>query len=245
MPGTGRVVLVGGGPGADDLITVRGLRALQSADVVVADRLAPRGLLVGLRAEIIDVGKTPYHHPVPQAEINALLVDHARAGRAVVRLKGGDPFLLGRGGEEVAACRAAGVEVEVVPGVSSAIAAPAAAGIPVTHRGVAQGLLVISGHDELSPAFLAAWPHTLVVLMGMARLAELTAGLLRAGKPAATPAAVVQRAWDAGQRVVRAPLAELPARVTKTQLANPAVIVIGPVAALGAELGEVVDAAVA
>src|SRR5690606_6253562 len=135
--GPGRVALVGGGPGDPGLVTTRGRQLLAEADVVVVDRLAPRALLGELDpdVEVVDVGKAPGHHPVSQDEINRLLVSHASAGKRVVRLKGGDPFVLGRGGEEVAACRAAGVPVEVVPGVTSAVAVPAAAGVPVTHRG--------------------------------------------------------------------------------------------------------------
>lgn len=227
----GRVVLVGGGPGADDLITVRGLRALERADVVVADRLAPRGLFADLppHVEVIDVGKTPHHHRVPQQEINQLLVDHARRGQVVVRLKGGDPFLLGRGGEEVLACRAAGVPVEVVPGVTSALSAPAAAEVPVTHRGVAHGVLVISGHDDVDVQALVTWRHTIVVLMGMARLRELSAALIRAGKAADTPVTVVQSAWTEEQREVSASLADIADRVAAQGIGNPAAIVIGDV----------------
>jgi uroporphyrin-III C-methyltransferase/precorrin-2 dehydrogenase/sirohydrochlorin ferrochelatase len=227
----GRVVLVGGGPGADDLITVRGLPALEGADVVVVDRLAPHGLLRDLRpdVEIIDVGKSPHHHPVPQDEINALLVDRARRGKVVVRLKGGDPFVLGRGGEELLACQQAGVPVEVVPGVTSAFSAPAAAEIPVTHRGVSHGVLVISGHDDLDAETLAAWPHTIVVLMGMARLRELAARLVRAGREPQTPVAIVQSAWTPEQREVRGSLATIADDVARSGIGNPAVIVIGPV----------------
>lgn len=227
----GRVVLVGGGPGAEDLITVRGLRALERADVVVADRLAPVGLLgdLGPDVEIVDVGKTPHHHPVPQHEINALLIEHAKQGRYVVRLKGGDPFVLGRGGEELLACRAAGVPVEVVPGVTSAFAGPAAAEVPVTHRGVAHGVLVISGHDELDVPSLVAWPHTIVVLMGMRRLRELTAGLIRGGKAADTTVTIVQSAWTKEQRQVAGTLDDIADLVDSQGLGNPAVIVIGDV----------------
>lgn len=230
-PEPGRVVLVGGGPGADDLITVRGMRALQRADVVVADRLAPRDLLRDLRpgAEVIDVGKTPHHHPVPQHEINALLVEHAQRGRYVVRLKGGDPYLLGRGGEEVLACRLAGVPVEVVPGVTSALSAPAAADVPVTHRGVAHGVLVISGHDELDTDTLVRWRHTIVVLMGMARLRELAAALIGGGKPADTPVTVVQSAWTPEQRQVSGSLETIADLVAAQGIGNPAAIVIGDV----------------
>ncbi|MCW2770153.1 MAG: cobA, partial [Aeromicrobium sp.] len=152
----GFVALVGGGPGDPGLLTTRGRRLLAEADVVVVDRLAPRGLLAELDAdvEVIDVGKKPDHHPVPQEEINAILVDRAQQGKIVVRLKGGDPYVFGRGGEELIACRDAGIPVEVVPGVTSAISVAAAAGIPVTHRGVARGFTVVTGHEEI-----AGLPH--------------------------------------------------------------------------------------
>ncbi|WP_153506586.1 uroporphyrinogen-III C-methyltransferase [Cumulibacter manganitolerans] len=231
MRSPGSVVLVGGGPGDPGLLTVRGRDELLTADVVVADRLGPRDLLheIGVRAEIVDVGKRPYHHPVPQARINRLLIDRARAGQRVVRLKGGDPFVFGRGGEEYAACLAAGVPVEVVPGVSSAIAAPAAAAIPVTHRGVSTGVLVFSGHDALPIATMVDWPHTVVVLMGMARLRELCAALQAAGMPPERPAAVIERAWTDRQRTVRADVGALADAVERAGVANPATIVIGDV----------------
>ena len=161
--GAGSVALVGGGPGDPGLITTRGRQLLAQADVVVVDRLAPRALLDELdpEVEVVDVGKTPGNHPVTQDEINPILVEHARAGRRVVRLKGGDPFVLGRGGEEVAACREAGVPVEVVPGVTSAVAVPAAVGIPVTHRGLARQFTVVSGTTVSTgrrwPASRARW----------------------------------------------------------------------------------------
>lgn len=227
----GRIVLVGGGPGDPDLITVRGREALLRADVIVTDRLGPGAMLgeLGVRGEVIDVGKQPYHHPVPQERINELLIERARRGQYVVRLKGGDPFVFGRGGEEVLACERAGVPVEVVPGVSSAIAAPSAAQVPVTHRGVATGMLVISGHDELSYGVLANWPHTIVVLMGMARLPEIAAGLIAHGMPPERPVAVVQDAHTERQRSVRAELATIAETVLRSGMGNPAVIVIGEV----------------
>ncbi|MFK0648313.1 MULTISPECIES: uroporphyrinogen-III C-methyltransferase [Dermacoccus] len=227
----GRVVLVGGGPGALDLLTIRALRELRAADVIVADRLGPRDELdqLGLDAEIIDVGKTPHHHPVPQVEINKILVREARAGRRVVRLKGGDPYLLGRGGEELLHCRAHGVEVDVVPGVTSALSAPLAGGIPVTHRGVSAGMLVLSGHDDLALDSLAVWPHTIVVLMGMSRLPTLAAGLVGHGKDAATPAGVVYRAWTPQQRVIKGTLATIAAQCAVEEVGNPSVIIIGDV----------------
>ncbi|MET0966168.1 MAG: uroporphyrinogen-III C-methyltransferase, partial [Nakamurella sp.] len=235
--GPGRVVLVGGGPGDADLLTLRGRRELAGADVVVVDRLAPRAVLAELAPGvlILDVGKAPGRHPVPQHTINQLLVDHAQAGSRVVRLKGGDPFLLGRGGEEVAACRAAGVAVEVVPGVTSAFAVPAAAGIPVTHRGLAKQVTVLSGHDadDIEDwSHLAAGGGTLVVLMGVALLPEITRGLMAGGMHPATPAAVIENGWAADQRVTKGTVDDIAALAKAVGVESPAVIVIGDVAAL-------------
>jgi uroporphyrin-III C-methyltransferase/precorrin-2 dehydrogenase/sirohydrochlorin ferrochelatase len=243
-PAAGSVALVGGGPGDPELITVRGRRLLFQADVVVTDRLAPRALLTELPAEVelIDCGKSAHRHNLSQPEINAVIVQRALAGKRVVRLKGGDPFVFGRGAEEVAACLAAGVPVQVVPGISSAMAGPAAAGIPVTHRGLAADFAVVSGHRDPERAEagwnwaeLAVGPATLVLLMGMDNLAEITAELIRHGRPADTPAAVIQSATLPGQRVLRAPLGGLAARSAAAGLTAPAVVVIGAVAALGAE----------
>lgn len=240
-PSVGEVWLVGGGPGDPDLLTVRARRLLDEADVVVHDRLGPVSVLTELpeSVQLVDVGKRPHHHPVPQEEINQLLVDHAKRGRKVVRLKGGDPFVLGRGGEELAACHEAGVACHVVPGISSAVAAPAAAGIPVTHRGLSTGVVTVSGHDELDLPALATTPHTVVVLMGMGRLHEITAGLVRHGRDPQTPAAVIQQAWTPWQREVRAPLSELAGAVAREGLTNPAVIVVGAVAGLPAQVSGV------
>ncbi len=172
-PGHGWVALVGGGPGSDGLLTSRARELLASADVVVVDRLAPRGVVDRLPStvRVVDVGKAPGRHALAQDAINDLLVEEALAGHAVVRLKGGDPYVLGRGGEERLACEAHGIRVEVVPGVTSAVAVPAAAGIPVTHRGVARGFTVVTGHDEL-PAVPPGTDHTVVLLMGVGRLAR-------------------------------------------------------------------------
>lgn len=244
--GPGRVVLVGGGPGDGDLLTLRGRRELAAADVVVVDRLAPRSVLdeLGPGVLVLDVGKAPGRHPVPQHEINRLLVEHARAGRRVVRLKGGDPFVLGRGGEEVAACREAGVEVAVVPGVTSAFAVPAAAGIPVTHRGQSRQVTVLSGHDagsagdpgagrpaEMNWPALARGDGTLVVLMGVAALPGICAGLLGAGMDPATPVAIVEDGWAAAQRVTSGRIDEIADLARARDVRSPAVIVIGAVAA--------------
>jgi uroporphyrin-III C-methyltransferase/precorrin-2 dehydrogenase/sirohydrochlorin ferrochelatase len=230
--GRGRVTLVGGGPGEVDLLTLRGRRRLAEADVVVVDRLAPTSVLAELDPDVVvvDVGKTPDHHPVPQEEINRILVEHALAGRHVVRLKGGDPYVLGRGGEEVLACRAAGVDVEVVPGVTSAFAVPAAAGVPVTHRGLSRSVTVVSGHEDVDAAALAALDGTLVFLMGVTMLPRIAAGLLAAGKAATTPVAVVENGWRAGQRTTRGTLADIAVRAAEAGVRNPAVIVVGAVA---------------
>jgi uroporphyrin-III C-methyltransferase/precorrin-2 dehydrogenase/sirohydrochlorin ferrochelatase len=233
------VALVGGGPGDPDLITVRGRRLVAAADVVVVDRLAPRALLDGLpdTVEIIDCGKAAHRHNLTQAEINDVLVDRARAGKRVVRLKGGDPFVFGRGGEEWLACVAAGVPVTVVPGISSALAGPAAAGIPLTHRGVAADFTVVSGHlDPGRPADQGIdWPGlakgsgTLVLLMSMDRLDLITRELIAHGRDAETPSAVVYRATLDGQRVIRAPLAKLAEVAHQEDLGAPSVVVIGEV----------------
>lgn len=234
----GEVVLVGGGPGAVDLLTLRGRRALARADVVVTDRLGPVDVLAELPAdvEVVDVGKTPGHHAVPQHEIEALLVEHARRGRTVVRLKGGDPFVLGRGGEEVLACRAAGVPVEVVPGVTSALAAPALAGVPATHRGTSTAVHVTHGHGGLDAAALAVLADgaaTLVVLMGVASLPRIVEQSLAAGADPTTPVAVVEEGSTVRQRVTRAPLQQVAEAAAQVGVRAPAVIVLGGVAAAG------------
>ncbi|GAA2162641.1 uroporphyrinogen-III C-methyltransferase [Pedococcus bigeumensis] len=242
--GVGRVALVGGGPGAEDLITVRGRALLAAADVVVTDRLGPRGLLrtLGSDVEVVDVGKTPGNHPVSQERINELLVHHARLGRRVVRLKGGDPFVLGRGGEEAMHCLAHGVPVEVVPGVTSAVSVPAAAGIPVTHRGVAASFVVASAHEGadhvLAAAADAAPDATLVLLMGVTRLAETAAALVAAGRPSDTPVALVERGWTPEQRTTTTTLAAAAADAEAAGVRAPAVVVVGQVVALREHLGD-------
>jgi len=233
--GAGRVDLVGGGPGPDDLLTLRARRLIAEADVVVADRLGPTGVLAFLDpgVEVIDVGKHPGHHPVPQDEIDRIIVARARAGQRVVRLKGGDPFVFGRGGEEVAACLAAGIPVDVVPGVSSAIAVPQAAGIPVTHRGTATGVHITNGHDAPTEATLAALRDpatTTVVLMGVAALPQFAAAALAAGADPATPVAIVESGHRDRQRTTRAPLGRIAAEAAAAGVRNPAVIVVGAVA---------------
>ncbi|MGZ4637444.1 MAG: uroporphyrinogen-III C-methyltransferase [Actinomycetes bacterium] len=236
---TGRVALVGGGPGAPGLITTRGRRLLAEADVVLVDRLAPRALLDQLDASVlvVDVGKTAGHHPLPQEEINRLLVSHAQEGRRVVRLKGGDPFVLGRGGEEALACVAAGVPVEVVPGVTSAVAVPAAAGIPVTHRGLARQVTIASGHEGLDWASLARVEGTLVLLMGVSTLGAAADSLIAHGKSPDTPAAVVESGCTAGQRTTTGTLATIAALARERGVQPPAVVVIGYVVDLHEALG--------
>lgn len=243
----GRVDLVGGGPGPADLMTVRGRRLLAEADVVVADRLGPTDVLSELDpdVEVIDVGKAPGNHPVPQEEINALLVAHAKAGKRVVRLKGGDPFVFGRGGEEVTACLAAGVPVEVVPGLTSVVSVPQAAGIPVTHRGTAAGLHVTIGQGPVTPATRAALADatiTTVVLMGVAALPKLVAAALAAGAPEGRPVAIVERGHTPTQRTTRTTLADAVTDAAAAGVSNPAVIVVGDVAAAGLLLPEPVAA---
>lgn len=234
----GHVAIVGGGPGDAGLISTKGRRLLAQADVVVIDRLAPWKLVEDLDedVEVIDVGKTPGHHPVPQNEINALLVRHARAGLRVVRLKGGDPYVLGRGAEEVLACREAGVEVSVVPGVTSAVSVLAAEGIPVTHRGLSTGFTVITGHDDADWPTLARLDHTLVALMGVSRLAETTAALIANGKDPRTPAAVVEDGYGPRQRRVLGTLSTIASKAAAVGVEPPAVVVIGDVAALAPQV---------
>lgn len=229
----GFVALVGGGPGEPDLLTLRGRRLLAQADVVVVDRLGPTGVLAELApdVEVIDVGKKPDHHPIPQEEINQILIAHARAGRIVVRLKGGDPYVFGRGGEERLACEEAGVRVEIVPGVTSAISVPAAAGIPVTHRGVANGFSVLTGHESVGD-FPTDRSHTLVLLMGVSRLADTVTELVAAGHDPQTPVAVVEAGWTDRQRVTVGTLATIAAAAEATGARPPAVTVVGDVVTL-------------
>ena len=229
----GFVALVGGGPGDSGLLTVRGRRLLAEADVVVVDRLAPTAYLAELApdVEVIDVGKMPDHHPIPQDEINRILIDHAKQGRIVVRLKGGDPYVFGRGGEERQACEDAGVPVEVVPGITSAVAVPAAAGIPVTHRGVARGFSVLTGHESIGE-LPRDRSHTIVLLMGVKRLGETADELVAAGHDPDTPVAVVESGWSDQQRVTVGTLATIADRAAESGARPPAVTVIGDVVTL-------------
>jgi uroporphyrin-III C-methyltransferase len=241
MTAQGIVYLVGAGPGDPRLITVLGLDRLRQAEVVVYDRLVSERLLdEAPRAERIFVGKAPGEHSVQQEEINELLVRHARAGRIVVRLKGGDPFVFGRGAEEALACAEAGIPWEVVPGISSAISVPALAGIPVTHRELAGGFAVVTGHcsgnggaegDRQDWAALAR-VETLVILMGLSRLPGIAASLLFHGRDGETPVAVIAEGSLPGERLVTATLATIAGEVARTALRAPATIVVGEVVRL-------------
>lgn len=234
----GVVWLVGAGPGDPDLLTIKALRLLQSADVVVHDRLTPQPILdlAGAKARLIDVGKRKSHHTLPQEDINQLLVALAREGLSVVRLKGGDPFLFGRGGEELQILRAAGVEAHVVPGVTAALAAAAGAGVALTHRGLAQAAVFVTGHaakggePDLDWASLARTNQTVVVYMGLSTAGKISARLVGAGRSASTPVLVVENASLADERHVLTTLADLERAVEG--LEGPALLVIGEVAAL-------------
>lgn len=236
---TGHVTLVGGGPGDPGLLTVAGLAAIQNADVIICDRLAPLAVLSQAPAgvEIIDVAKIPRGEFTSQERINELLVEHGRAGRRVVRFKGGDNFIFGRGGEELLACAEAGVPVTVIPGVSSAIAAPALAGIPLTHRSLTQGVTIVSAHlppdhpgSTLDWSALARANTTLVIMMGVATLPAVSAELIAQGMDPATPAATIADAGLPTQRTVHATLATIAATTTAAGLTPPAITVIGAVA---------------
>lgn len=235
-PAAGSLTLVGGGPGALDLLTLRAVAALQRADVVFHDRLGPGAHLSELapQARLVDVGKQPGHHKVTQRQIEQQMITAALKGQQVARLKGGDPYVFGRGFEEVAAATAAGISVHVVPGLSSAISVPAAAGIPVTSRSISRGFTVISGHDPFSDGeldHLAGLGASIVILMGMGTLEHTVAGLLRR-MPAQTACAIVEQGTTIGQKTTHATLSTLTARAREQRCANPAVIVIGEVARL-------------
>lgn len=239
-PGT--VTLVGGGPGDPDLITLAGLKALEAADVVLFDHLAPTSLLDRCRqsAEIIDVGKIPRGEFTPQDQINTLLIDRARAGKVVVRFKGGDSFVFGRGGEEWQACAGAGIPVQVIPGVTSSVAGPELASIPVTHRGLTQGFTVISGHvppgdhrSNLNWEALASANTTLVIMMGVKYLPQIVDALLKAGMDRSTPAAIIEHAASDSMRVLRSPLETIAQTSVNYGIQPPAITVIGAVAQEG------------
>ena len=241
VPG-GRVYLVGAGPGDPGLLTARALELIATADTILYDRLIPSAALQGARpgAELLYVGKEGGGASVPQEQTEALMVERAQTGRTVVRLKGGDPFVFGRGGEEALALRAAGVPFEVVPGVTAGVAALAYAGIPVTHRGLARACAFVTGRtgdeSELDWAALAAFPGTLVFYMGVGRLAQISAALIEAGRAADEPAAVVEAGTLPTQRTVRGTLQSIAERVSAEQVGSPSITVVGPVAELADEL---------
>ncbi len=245
------VALVGGGPGDPGLITVRGRQLLAEADVVITDRLAPRELLAELSPDVrvIDAGKVPYGRAMSQDEINEALITHASEGRFVVRLKGGDPFVFGRGGEEMLACLRAGIPVTVVPGVSSAVGVPTAAGLPVTHRGTAQDFHVLSVHvppgDERSTIdweALAKSDGTVVLLMGLERLGAVARSLMRHGARGTSPVSVIADGTMPTQRTIYSTLEEVERQVADEGIRPPAVVVIGGVVAIAAELARLARA---
>ena len=243
----GGVAIIGGGPGDPGLITVRGRQLLAEADVVLTDRLAPRSLLDELRddVEIIDAGKIPYGRAMAQEHINAALISHAQAGRFVARLKGGDPFVFGRGAEEVLACLRAGVPVTVVPGVTSAVGVPASAWVPVTHRGVAQEFHVVSVHvppgDERSTVnweLLGGSSGTLVLLMAVERIGAVADELLRYGRSPDTPVSVIADGTLPTQRTINSTLEQVESLVAKEGVRPPAIVVVGDVVSVAAEITE-------
>jgi uroporphyrin-III C-methyltransferase / precorrin-2 dehydrogenase / sirohydrochlorin ferrochelatase len=244
------VAIIGGGPGDPGLITVRGRQLLAEADVVLTDRLAPRSLLDELPAdvEVIDVSKIPYGRAMAQEQINATLIDRARAGRFVARLKGGDPFVFGRGAEEVLACLRAGVPVTVVPGVTSAVGVPTSAWLPVTHRGVAQEFHVVSVHvppgDDRSTvdwALLGGSPGTLVLLMAVQRIGAVAAELLRHGRNPDTPVSVIADGTMPTQRTINSTLEQVEGMVTREGIRPPAIVVVGAVVNVAAEITELMS----
>jgi uroporphyrin-III C-methyltransferase/precorrin-2 dehydrogenase/sirohydrochlorin ferrochelatase len=243
----GGVAIIGGGPGDPGLITVRGRQLLAEADVVLTDRLAPRVLLDELRddVEIIDASKIPYGRAMAQEHINSALISHARAGRFVARLKGGDPFVFGRGAEEVLACLRAGVPVTVVPGVTSAVAVPASAWVPVTHRGVAQDFHVVSVHvppgDQRSTVnweLMGASSGTLVLLMAVERIGAVADELLRHGRSGDTPVSVIADGTLPTQRTINSTLEHVESVVAREGIRPPAIVVVGDVVSVGAEITE-------
>ncbi len=242
---SGRVHLVGAGPGDPGLLTARALELIAQADVILYDRLIPEEALEGARpdAELLFVGKEGGGESVPQEQTEALMVERARAGRSVVRLKGGDPFVFGRGGEEALTLRAAGIAFEVVPGVTAGVAAPAYAGIAVTHRGLASAVALVTGHEDpdkeesaVDWPSLAAFPGTLVFYMGVRQLPRIAAALIDAGRPPAEPAAVVQRGTLPDQRAVTGTLATIAERARLHDIRPPSITVVGPVVELAEQL---------
>lgn len=246
LPVTGRVYLVGAGPGDPGLLTARALELIASADVILHDRLIPVAALDGARAdaELVFVGKQGGGAAVPQEHTETLMVERAQAGGTVVRLKGGDPFVFGRGGEEALTLRAAGIPYEIVPGVTAGVAAPAYAGIPVTHRGLAGAVALVTGHsrdsdddeDRMDWVALAGFPGTLVLYMGVSRLPAITESLIAAGRPASEPAAVVEAGTLPGQRTVTGSLRTIAEIAAEEGIRAPAITVVGPVAGLAEQL---------
>ncbi|MBN1234445.1 MAG: uroporphyrinogen-III C-methyltransferase [Methanotrichaceae archaeon] len=240
----GKVYLVGAGPGDPELMTLKAKRLLGIADVVLFDRLLDPTMLDGVKAELIDVGKNAGRHKLTQEGINQLLIEKAETGAVVLRLKGGDPYLFGRGGEEALALQEKGIPFEVVPGVTSSIAAPELAGIPVTHRGVASSLIIVTGHEEpgketpLDWKAIAALGGTLVVLMGVSRLEKNVEALIAAGKSPRTPAAMVEKGGWSEQRMISATLADIAEKAREAKIESPAILVVGEVVRLAEKLGK-------
>jgi uroporphyrin-III C-methyltransferase len=234
----GKVFLVGAGPGDPELLTRKAERVIKDAEVVLYDKLVDERViaLVPRKAELVDVGKDPHHHKVPQQKINDMLIKYAKTGKMVVRLKGGDPYVFGRGGEEAEALVAHGIDVEVVPGISSAVAVPAYAGIPVTHRNYTSTLTIVTGHEaagnELPWDVLAKLDGTLVILMGVGTLAENVAKLIAFGKPAQTPAAIVTQGTTRRQKVIVGSLDNIARKAAAADVVAPAVVVVGDVVKL-------------
>jgi uroporphyrin-III C-methyltransferase len=243
----GKVYLVGAGPGSVDLLTIRALRVLQDADAILYDALVGEDIkkLFPPEAHLIDVGKRADNHTVPQAEMNRMLVDLARKYKTVVRVKGGDPYVFGRGGEEAEALAKEGIQVEIVPGISSAIAVPASAGIPVTFRGYASSVTIITGHEDptkgakaLDFGALAALQGTLVILMGIKRLGDNVRALLDNGKSPDTPVAIIESGTTKNERVTTGTLGSIVALAGERKVEAPAIIVIGEVVRLREVLGK-------
>jgi uroporphyrinogen III methyltransferase / synthase len=245
-PAPGRVYLVGAGPGDPGLLTARALELISGADVILHDRLIPRTALDGARAdaELVFVGKEGGGASVPQEQTEALMLARAQAGRSVVRLKGGDPFVFGRGGEEALMLRSAGIPYEIVPGVTAGVAAPAYAGIPVTHRGLAGAVALVAGHsrdsddpgERMDWVALAGFPGTLVLYMGVRSLPEISEALIAAGRPASEPAVVIEGGTLPGQRTVTGNLRTIAERAREEHVRAPAITVVGPVAGLADQL---------
>jgi uroporphyrinogen III methyltransferase / synthase len=241
---SGKVYLVGAGPGDPELMTLKAKRLISEADVILFDKLLDPKVLVGLKAELIDVGKTAGRHKLTQDGINQLLIEKAEAGNVVVRLKGGDPYLFGRGGEEALALLDKGIAVEVVPGVTSAIAAPELAGIPVTHRGIASSLTIVTGHEEpgkdspLDWNAIASLGGTLVVLMGVSRLEQNIAALIGGGRSAKTAAAIVEKGGWPEQRMIAGTLEDIAEKARVMKIESPAILVVGDVVHLSKHLAQ-------